>query len=43
MPGLAGSLTDGQIADLAAYVRSRFAPDRPAWADPAATTRRLRD
>jgi nicotinate dehydrogenase subunit B len=42
MPGLAGSLTDGQIADLAAYVRGRFAPDRPAWPDLASTARRLR-
>ncbi|BDA86533.1 aldehyde dehydrogenase [Aureimonas sp. SA4125] len=42
MPGLA-SLTDGQIADLAGYVRARFAPGHPAWPDLTTTTRRLRD
>ncbi|KAA0576283.1 cytochrome c [Azospirillum sp. Sh1] len=30
MPAFAASLTDAQIADLAAYLRSRFS-DRPAW------------
>ncbi|WP_188851528.1 molybdopterin cofactor-binding domain-containing protein [Aureimonas glaciei] len=43
MPGLAGNLSDGQIADLAAYVRGRFALGRPAWPDLVANTRRLRD
>jgi nicotinate dehydrogenase subunit B len=31
MPGFAGSLSDRQIADLAAYVRARFAPDQRSW------------
>lgn len=30
MPPFAASLTDAQVADLAAYLRSRFS-DRPAW------------
>ncbi|KAA0585724.1 cytochrome c (plasmid) [Azospirillum oryzae] len=42
MPAFAASLTDAQIADLAAYLRSRFS-DRPAWtslATAAATVRK---
>ena len=42
MPPFAASLTDTQIADLAAYLRSRFS-DRPAWtslATAAATVRK---
>ncbi|TWF52395.1 molybdopterin cofactor-binding domain-containing protein [Neorhizobium alkalisoli] len=31
MPGFAESLSDRQIADLAAYVRARFAPDEAPW------------
>jgi nicotinate dehydrogenase subunit B len=31
MPGFAKSLSDRQIASLAAYVRARFAPGKPAW------------
>ncbi|MBB3950784.1 cytochrome c [Aureimonas jatrophae] len=34
MPGYAGALDDGQIADLLAYMRRTFS-DRPAWDDPA--------
>jgi nicotinate dehydrogenase subunit B len=33
MPSFAAALDDRQIADLARYVRARFAPDRPAWGD----------
>src|SRR5262249_26061190 len=32
MPGFAGALTDRQIADLAAYLRTRYT-QRPAWRD----------
>jgi nicotinate dehydrogenase subunit B len=42
MPAFRDHLDDPQIAQLAAYMRQRFAPDRPAWADLAATTARLR-
>lgn len=31
MPGFATALEDRQIADLARYVRSTLAPDKPAW------------
>lgn len=42
MPGFAGVLSDGQIADLARYARSRFAPDKPAWDGVEETIARLR-
>lgn len=32
MPAYADSLSDAQVAELAAHLRSRFAPGRPAWA-----------
>ncbi|CAM3336900.1 molybdopterin cofactor-binding domain-containing protein [Paracoccus nototheniae] len=31
MPGFADQLDGAQMADLAAYLRARFAPDLPAW------------
>lgn len=31
MPAFKDSLTDGQVAELASYLRQQFAPDRPAW------------
>ena len=31
MPAFRHHLDDAQIADLAAYLRARFAPDKPAW------------
>lgn len=31
MPGFRDALDDRQIAELAAYMRSRFAPGKPAW------------
>jgi mono/diheme cytochrome c family protein len=34
MPNFAGSLDDGQIADLLAYMRRTYS-DQPAWEDPA--------
>ena len=33
MPPFHETLSDAAIADLAAYVRARFAPDKPAWDD----------
>jgi nicotinate dehydrogenase subunit B len=31
MPGFKDSLSDTQISDLAAYLRSRFAPNETQW------------
>jgi nicotinate dehydrogenase subunit B len=42
MPAFRYSLDDAQIATLAAYMRSRYAPAAPAWVDVAATVSRLR-
>lgn len=33
MPGFAASLSDKQVADIAAYLRQRYAPSEPAWPD----------
>jgi nicotinate dehydrogenase subunit B len=33
MPAFKDSLDDSQIADLAAYMRQRYAPDKPGWVD----------
>ncbi|MEO5697507.1 MAG: cytochrome c, partial [Burkholderiaceae bacterium] len=33
MPAFRDHLDDAQIARLAAYLRQRFAPDKPAWRD----------
>jgi len=42
MPAFADHLDDGQIAELATYIRARFAPSRPAWSDLASEAARLR-
>lgn len=46
MPGFAGTMTDRQIADLAAYLRSAFAnrpaEGEPGWGDVEETVRRIR-
>jgi nicotinate dehydrogenase subunit B len=42
MPAFRDSLSDGQIAELAAYLRRQFAPDKPAWTDIGATASRIR-
>ena len=42
MPAFGRALDDQQIAELAAYLRLRFAPDRPAWTELAGTVARLR-
>ena len=33
MPAFTDSLDDAQIAELAAYMRQRFAPGKPPWRD----------
>ena len=42
MPAFRHSLDDAQIARLAAWMRQRFAPDRPAWGGLEGATARLR-
>jgi nicotinate dehydrogenase subunit B len=42
MPAFRHSLSDAQIAELAAYMRSRYAPGRAAWDDLPAAVSRLR-
>ena len=40
MPAFKDALDDRQLVELAAYMRQRFAPQQPAWADlPAAVAR----
>ena len=42
MPTFAGALTDAQVADLAGYVRARFAPLEPAWQNVEAEAQKVR-
>jgi nicotinate dehydrogenase subunit B len=42
MPAFKDSLTDGQVAELVAYLRRQFAPDKPAWAGIHAAVGRIR-
>lgn len=42
MPAYADSLNDRQVADLLAHLRTRFAPDKPAWAGLERTVARVR-
>ena len=42
MPAFRHALDDAQIADLAAWMRQRFAPDQPPWAGLPAQVARLR-
>jgi len=42
MPAFRDSLTDGQVAELAGYLRRQFAPDKPAWAGLASAVGRVR-
>jgi nicotinate dehydrogenase subunit B len=42
MPAFRDALSDTQVADLAAYMRQAFAPDKPAWLGLQETTARLR-
>ncbi|TPG44760.1 aldehyde dehydrogenase [Roseomonas nepalensis] len=42
MPGFGDSLSDRQVEALAAHLRGRFAPGRPAWQDLGGRLRHLR-
>jgi nicotinate dehydrogenase subunit B len=42
MPAFKDSLTDGQVAELAVYLRRQFAPDKPAWTGIPAAVGRIR-
>ncbi len=42
MPAYRDSLDNRQVADLAAYLRARFAPDKGAWPEVEATVARVR-
>ncbi|MBA2961376.1 MULTISPECIES: molybdopterin cofactor-binding domain-containing protein [Ramlibacter] len=42
MPAFRHALSDEQVADLAGYMRGRFAPGQPPWADLPAAIARLR-
>lgn len=42
MPAFRQSLSDRQIADLAAYLRARFAPDKAPWGGLSEAARRVR-
>jgi nicotinate dehydrogenase subunit B len=42
MPAFRDALDDAQVARLAAYLRTRFAPGQPAWRDLEAASARLR-
>jgi nicotinate dehydrogenase subunit B len=42
MPGFRDALDDRQIAELAAYMRARFAPGKPAWTGLEEASARLR-
>lgn len=42
MPGFRHTLSDAQIAELAGYMRQRFAPGQPPWRDLEAAAARVR-
>ncbi len=42
MPAFKDSFTDGQVAELASYLRRQFAPEKPAWTDIKETIGRIR-
>ncbi|MBP6564228.1 MAG: molybdopterin-dependent oxidoreductase [Burkholderiales bacterium] len=42
MPSFRDAMSDRQIAELAAYMRARYAPAKPAWRDLEAEVARLR-
>jgi nicotinate dehydrogenase subunit B len=42
MPGFRDSFTDRQLAELVAYLRRQFAPDKPAWTNIDAAVSRLK-
>jgi nicotinate dehydrogenase subunit B len=42
MPGFKDSMTDGQVTELVSYLRTQFAPDKPAWIGVHAAVSRIR-
>jgi nicotinate dehydrogenase subunit B len=42
MPGFGDVYDDRQMAELAAYIRARYAPDQPAWTDLEQASARVR-
>jgi nicotinate dehydrogenase subunit B len=42
MPAFKDSMTDGQVAELVSYLRTQFAPDKPAWTGVHAAVSRIR-
>jgi nicotinate dehydrogenase subunit B len=42
MPSFRDALDDAQVAELAAWMRQRFAPDEPAWRELAGASARVR-
>jgi nicotinate dehydrogenase subunit B len=42
MPGFRDVYDDRQMAELAAYIRARYAPDQPAWKDLESASARVR-
>ena len=42
MPAFGGALADGQIVELAGYMRARFAPDKAPWSGLEAAVQRVR-
>jgi nicotinate dehydrogenase subunit B len=42
MPAFREALSDAQIAELAGYMRARFAPQEPAWKDLRSEVARVR-
>jgi nicotinate dehydrogenase subunit B len=42
MPAFRHNLSDTQIAQIARYLRQRYAPDKPAWSDIESTVARVR-
>ncbi|MDN7737651.1 MULTISPECIES: c-type cytochrome [Burkholderia] len=42
MPAFRDEFDDRQMAELAAYIRKRYAPDQPAWRDLEAASARIR-
>ena len=42
MPGFKDSMSDEQVAELVAFLRQQFAPDKPAWTGVRETIARVR-
>jgi nicotinate dehydrogenase subunit B len=42
MPAFRDAMSDDQLTELVAHLRTQFAPDKPAWAEVSATIARIR-